>query len=491
MSSPQQELSNYCASQQIDLQFCQWPEIRFELLNGQFLVGGTLAGSRWLLQEALLGWGLEAAIAFAPLDRWWEALRQAYTISCQTEEEWWHWAESLPLSSLYRQDYSPLGSKYTGEHRWIRDHLGRSLRMAIDPAHWGYCGGPHYGMQMGADMFTPDLTVWTVQQLSQDVLHDYYVEVPAHLVIEILLPEQRALDEQVRYTHYERARVLHYWTVDPIERSFKFWRWTPEGYLAKGLDADGCYRGIADLSFSPDIFWLRVDQDLSPFDRKLPAFICAQQPRQWHIGREPGTELSYGSVPFAPTIGLDPEPISVEQFVSWCPETKLESPPFPLLGSETGTRNTIAMVLMSLGLVETVKLVAGYEWVRVLHRLTREQQTDPQQREQWWQRAREIAEQLQQEQGVRGIGVIGDLVEDRPLNRWSEIQLILWEIPEDFNLWACWQSLPQDIPIALIELVRELPGTWSDITERMVVLVGQWTGQTHRPQKRMQFRWQE
>ena len=100
---PLQKLKNHCASQAIDLQFCRWPEIRFELVNGRFLVGGSLEGSRWLLKEALLGWGLEAAIAFAPLEQWWEALRQAYDLSCQSEADWLTWAESLPLSSDYRE----------------------------------------------------------------------------------------------------------------------------------------------------------------------------------------------------------------------------------------------------------------------------------------------------------------------------------------------------------------------------------------------------
>mgnify|MGYP001800994785 CR=1 FL=1 len=80
--SVKQQLQYHCASQEIDLQFCQWPETRFELVNGQFLVGGTLEGTRWLLKEALLGWGLDAAIAFAPLDQWWDALRQAHGLDC-------------------------------------------------------------------------------------------------------------------------------------------------------------------------------------------------------------------------------------------------------------------------------------------------------------------------------------------------------------------------------------------------------------------------
>ncbi|NEZ57508.1 Uma2 family endonuclease [Leptolyngbyaceae cyanobacterium CCMR0081] len=425
----------------MDLQLCRWPEIRFELIEGQFLVGGTLAGSRWLLKEALLGWGLDAAIAFAPLDQWWEALRQAYDVSHTTEADWLTWADALPLSSDYRHTQNPpLGSRYTGEHRWVRDYLRQALNSAVSRGHLGKCSGPNYGMQLGANMLTPDIMLITAEQLAQDILHDYFVETAAHLAIEIVLPEQRTVDEQVRRAIYEQAKLQHYWTVDPVERQFTFWHWTAEGYQAGELDPDGCYRGIPNLSFSPDIFWLRYDQKVSPYEQKLPAFTSIEQPRRWCLEREPGTELSYGSVRFVPEVGLGPTPISLEQFVSWCPETKLEGPPFPLVGGETGTRNAISLLLTTLGLVETVKLAAGYEWVRALRRAAQQQQA--QRREVWWQRTREIVEQLKTTHGIGGIGIIGSLVDAAPLNRWSEIHLILWDVPQEVKLWQVHASLP-------------------------------------------------
>ncbi|WP_031292189.1 Uma2 family endonuclease [Leptolyngbya sp. Heron Island J] len=490
--SPKQQLQYHCASQEIDLQFCQWPETRFELVNGQFLVGGSLEGTRWLLKEALLGWGLDAAISFAPLDQWWEALRQTYDLNCQSETDWLVWADSLPLSEDYRNSPNqPLGSRYIGQHRWVRDHLQAVLMSAVGRAKLGKCSGPNYGMQLGPDMLTPDLLMLTVQQLAQDIFHDYYVETPAHLVIEIVLPEQREVDEQVRRVMYGQAQVAHYWTVDPVEERFQFWQWTPEGYQSGQLDSDGCYRGVESLSFSPEIFWLGYEQDVSPYTQKLPAMTAKEQPRPWTIERMPGMELGYGTVPFRPVVDLMPQSISVEQFVSWCPETKLEGPPFPLLGGETGTRNAIAMALMSLGLVETVKLAAGYEWVRSLRQVARYQQADSQRREIWWQQAREVAVGLEAEHGVGGVGVIGALVEDRPLNRWSQIHLVIWDVPEDFNLWQFWQTLPQELPFELTEAVRALPGEWQEISGQMQVLEGDWHGYGPRPQERMTFRWIE
>ena len=389
----QDELLKQWASQSIEMQFWQWPEFRLELVNGQFLIGGTLGGSRWLLKEALMGWGLEAAVAFAPVEQWWDALRLAYGVSCQTSEEWLFWAESLPLASAYREEpYTLLGSQYTGEHRWVRDHLRQALSSALSLAHLGYCAGPNYGIQLGQDMVTSDLLMLMTEQLATNAFHDCYVETAVHLVIEISLPEQNHLDDHDRRILYERSQILHYWVVDPVNRQFTFWQWTPEGYRPRPLDPDGCYRGVDFLSFSPEIFWLALDQNVSPYAQKLSAFTSTPQPRQWHLRREPGSELRYGSLPFSPTIRLEPHPVSVEQFIAWCPETKLEGPPFPLVGGETGTRNAIALLLMSLGLVETVQLMAGYEWVRVLRRVMREPQTDIQRPTLWWQQAQDIAQ---------------------------------------------------------------------------------------------------
>ena len=187
--SPQEELRNDCASQEIELTFWQWPEFRLELVDGQFLVGGTLEGSRWLLKEALIGWGLEAAIAFAPIEQWWEALRQAYDVSCQTQDEWLRWADALPLSSDYRNDYHlPLGSKYAGEHRWTCDYLRQALSLAISQGGRGRCFGSNYGMQIAQDVLTPDIFVLGTRQLAQDIVYGCYTEAVASFVIEITYP---------------------------------------------------------------------------------------------------------------------------------------------------------------------------------------------------------------------------------------------------------------------------------------------------------------
>ncbi len=233
------------------------------------------------------------------------------------------------------------------------------------------------------------------------------------------------------------------------------------------------------MTFSPSLLWST--------DEKLPAFSSVHQPSRWQLAYEEGEEISWGSVLFEPVVDLVPSVIHVEQFVAWCPETKLESGPFPLIGGQTGTRNVIAMLLMSLGLVETVRLMPGYEWVRVLRRIEREQQQDAQKRQAWWSQAQAIAQQLHSEQGVGGVGVIGDLIKSRPLHVWSEIHLVLWDVPQ-FGRRGL--QHPSAVPLEMMEVEWATPAQWQEICQQMVVLVGQWHGQEQpRSQKRLQFRW--
>lgn len=480
----QENLECQYASRSIEQSDYLWPEFRLELVDGKFLVGGTLEGSRWLLQEALIGWGLESAIALAPLDHWWEALGCAYEVQCYSQSEWLTWAEEQPISSNYRQEWwPPLGSQYKGEHRWIRDRLRQSLSTAISQGILGACFGPNYGMQVETHVFTPDILMRSDVRLAENTCHDCYMEGGADMVVEIVLPEHVTLEEQVRRRYYEQGNVAHYWIVNPVTKQIQFWQWYPEGYQLQSLDPDGCYRGVSGLTFSPAMFWSA--------EHELSAFTSVQQPRRWHLEFEEGEELGWGSLPFEPNVALSPYSIEVEQFISWCPETKLEGGPFPLIGgSEVGTRNVIAMLLMSLGLVDAVRLMPGYEWVRVLRRIERQQQQDCQKRQEWWSCAQAIAHQLQTEYQVGGVGLIGNFLQSDPLNAWSELHLVLWDVPEQSKMPNPRQTLTDAPPTRITEVQRASPAEWQQICQGMTVLVGQWRRQEQpRPQKRLQFQW--
>jgi hypothetical protein len=166
----------------------------------------------------------------------------------------------------------------------------------------------------------------------------------------------------------------------------------------------------------------------------------------------------------------------------------LESPPFPYIGCKEGTRNAIAMSLMTLGLVETVKLLPGYEWVRVLRCIEREQRCDIQKRKKWWSAAEAIAQQLHKKYHVGGVGVIGGLLESRPLNDWSTIDFIVWDCSERLPHWQIQQE--NALPIRVSDIADATPAQWLAIEKNMSVLVGEWHAQ-ERPNshQRCRFYW--
>ena len=167
-------------------------------------------------------------------------------------------------------------------------------------------------MQLQADVFTPDMIMRGVERLEENTCHDCYMEGAANLVIEVMLPEQADIDTHVRRQYYKQGGVKEYWVVDPMARQVQFWQWSPEGYRLQTLDPDGCYRGVAGLTFSPEIFWLNEQRNLS-------AFTSSWQQRQWELRYVEGEEPNWESVPFVPTVGLQPQSLRSEQFIAWCP----------------------------------------------------------------------------------------------------------------------------------------------------------------------------
>jgi hypothetical protein len=446
------------------------PEMRFELLDGQFVLGGRLAGSRWLLREILKGWGLESALAFAPLKLWYEALRIAFDAPSGSN------FQSLAGKTAYQApSIPPLGSQYVGEHWHVRTVLKQDLYSAVGIGSLGRCIGSDFVMRLGEDALTPDLMFMQVNRL--EGYHNWFFEGPADLVIEVLLPEHAELDKKERFSRYEVGGINHYWTIDPVQQQTELFRLVSGRYQLQTLDPDGCYRGIEGLTFAPLHLWL-------PYDQKLPVFQAPYQKGNWVIREVEGEELVWGTQPFAPQVDLEPIPIQFEQFISWCPEGKLEGygGRFPILGGEMGTRNALGMLLMSLGLVETVKLFPPQDWGTALVRVEQQYSASSEQRQKAWSLARKAARQLHHDYQIAGVGVIGDLVRpESPWNFWSKISLVVWDVPKQVNLWRLGGNWGREFKIDWVEPAWCTPAQWQQITTEMEVLVGDWVESRHAP----------
>ena len=124
----------------------------------------------------------------------------------------------------------------------------------------------------------------------------------------------------------------------------------------------------------------------------------------------------------------------------------------PLIGSTPGTRNVLAMLLMTFGLESTIKLLPPSAWLQGLRQqLDHNHHQDAKRKSEWWTTAQQAAASLRQNFSVGKLGVIGDLVMPHPLNYWSDITLVYWEKFEDS--WRVYDVLREIDPDMRVDLL--------------------------------------
>jgi Uma2 family endonuclease len=81
------------------------------------------------------------------------------------------------------------------------------------------------------DVVDPDLLVVTADQ--QDISAEKHVTGPPAIVVEILSPSTRKVDEQTKYRLFDRTGVREFWVVDPELDLVKVHRRAPDGTLPR------------------------------------------------------------------------------------------------------------------------------------------------------------------------------------------------------------------------------------------------------------------
>ncbi|MGH9802052.1 MAG: hypothetical protein ACRD82_16945, partial [Blastocatellia bacterium] len=140
----------------LDDLFDRMPESKFELIDGRFIVGNCLAGSRLLLQQLLHGWGFESLVALSSREECVEAFCKAYGLPVLDDFD--------SLSSLKKQvagiDYHypdpTAGREGDNAGNWqMRQHLLMSMHVASETLG-GQALGRDFAMKIGEDCFSPD-----------------------------------------------------------------------------------------------------------------------------------------------------------------------------------------------------------------------------------------------------------------------------------------------------------------------------------------------
>ena len=432
------------------------PESKLELIEGQLIVGNSLTGSRLLLRQILQGWGAEAAIALAPIETWIEALTASYDLSLPNtnalDEKLDGLEAQVSAIEFCPEDLLAGCAEETWSHHQIRQNLTMSLFQLAEQVG-GRSLGRDFVMRLGDNGFTPDVVFFKSEELNQ--LYASFVSGPAELVIEILLPGHEDADRFVKRSYYQAANVPEYWLIC---------RWVDGQYQRQQLESDGYYRpsSVPRLAFRVDALW-RID-DYNPLEQSL--FVVEQRVDGFERPqREEGPK--WGALLFIPNIQVDATPICFEEYMSWCPEAKFE---FingkPLIGSTPGTRNVLALLLMTFGLTSTVKLLPPQAWIQSLRQRLDWERHDAERKAEWWEIAHQAAERLRSHFSIERLGVIGELAGPQPLNYWSDITLVYWEAFADS--WRIYDVLRDIDPDLRINLIRA-GTTWLTADEQFQI----------------------
>jgi Uma2 family endonuclease len=431
------------------------PEGKLELIDGQLIVGNSLTGSRLLLRQILQGWRADAAIALAPIEIWLQSLAAGYDLTLpQTGSplEILNYLEAQVADVDFIPEDLQAGC---AEKTWAHGNIQQQLTMdSFRLANETGCEslGRDFVMRLGGNGFTPDLIFYKSQGLNQ--LFSYFLSGPAELVIEILMPGHEAADRSTKFNDYQAAGVPEYWLIDAESQQVEFYRLVEGQYQPYQPDSDGHYHpsSIPGLTFRPDALW-DEDEDYNPLESKT---FKVEQPMEGfqRIQAEEGPK--WGSLLFIPNIQPSPTPICFEEYISWCPRAKFEFiEGKPLINSTPGTRNVLAMLLMTFGLESAVKLLPPQAWIEGLRQRLEWEQHDAERKADWWQLTRQAAEQLRAHFDLGRLGVIGDLTIPQPLNYWSDITLVYWEKFDD--LWKAYNVLRDIDPDLRIDLMRFQP----------------------------------
>ncbi len=415
------------------------PEGKLELIDGRLIVGNTIVGSRLLLRQILQGWKADAAIAFAPIEKWIEALQVGYHLSCSIAGQDTSDALDILEAAVAEIEYQP-EDLIAGEgvanypyhpHHGTRQYLSTSFSNVAEELG-GRSLGRDFVMRLGENGFTPDLLFFKSKDLNQ--LHSWYLNGPAELVIEVLLSGHEYCDRIAKREYYAAAGVPEYWIVDPQQQQVEFWRLLEEQYQQQQPDANGQYRpiGIPGLAFQSDSLWDEESWYRGRSQQTLFILEAEPQPFQRIGAIESET---WGSLPFVPMLQLEPTPIRFEQYISWCPAAKFEFFNSKLqISYKRGTKRVLGLLLMTFGLASVVKVLPPQVWVQALKQRVVWEQQDEQRKAEWWWLARQAATVLREQFRIDRVGVIGDLVSSQSLNYWSEIQLVVWDMDRRSNM---------------------------------------------------------
>ena len=166
-------------------------------------------------------------------------------------EEFLDWADEDTLAEWVNGEVI-MTSPASNKHQDIAGFLSSVLRPFVEIHRLGVIRIPPFQMKLPHSGREPDLIFIAGEHLHR--LKDNRLEGPGDLVVEVVSPESRVRDMEVKLEEYEEAGVPEYWIIDPAGRRFEA-RVLEEGrYRLVFYGGEGVYRS----RHLPE-FWLRVE----------------------------------------------------------------------------------------------------------------------------------------------------------------------------------------------------------------------------------------
>ncbi|HWN71466.1 MAG TPA: Uma2 family endonuclease [Haliangium sp.] len=121
------------------------------------------------------------------------------------------------------------------EHSATQHAMAVALGGFLGRARSGRPGGWWFGTEAEIelethDVYLPDIAGWRIARLP-DRPSGRPVRITPDWVCEVLSPSTMARDLGHKLRTYHRARVPHYWLVEPIGAVLSVYRWQDDGYL--------------------------------------------------------------------------------------------------------------------------------------------------------------------------------------------------------------------------------------------------------------------
>ena len=318
------------------------PKYKIELINGVLFINGDLIYNRLVLEHILRGYGIDYIMPLIDKNLLQDACIEAFGRKRSNEGKIQKYPQVAPTFPV--------------------NHLAGQLRMALFAQRRWEVFGKDMVVKLGEDGFTPDIYMYKKNDPRQN---SYYFDGAPDLIIEVIHPDMRNFEHEIRLKKYERGNVPEVWFIDHQDRTIELFRLKDGRYENTYSSGESISPlTLPDLFLYPDRLWPEDDNwwQLDVYDavETLGESFSTKTEKRKPVSEGP----AWGSLPFQPEIRLESTPISFEQYVSWAPEAKFEwMGNKPLIGgSEQGNYHLTGLLLMSLGLVETVGLLEEEAW---------------------------------------------------------------------------------------------------------------------------------